>query len=526
MWTPSDRRRALRALIAALWLVLGLPLAASWTAPALAAPQDSTALSQEELRTVLTKRYEALPISSGVMLKPRKERLGVRTIEVTRETIAVNGERVTPGVLRAWLGEDAEAILQLQALDEAERRELLGVETSGAPREEAAPEAGLEEDPEGREVEATPEEPEETLEPDEAETEIPAEPEISVEEESGVRNTGSRVNFGGGVTVRKDELAEEVVALGGPVRVEGRVDRDVVSVGSSVRVNGKVGGEVVSVGGGVFLGSQAEVDGNVTSVGGRVHRDPGARIGGDISEVAFLPALLGRDWSDRGFDWDWGPWGIYGSSMELVGTLIGIAVLLLFAWLTILVAREPLARVDRQLVAQPWKAGAAGLLAQLLFVPLVVIITVLLAITIVGCALFLLYPFAAIALALFGLLGYTAVAHRLGLWITHRFGRAQPNPYMAVLIGVAVIEIWALFGNLLGIGGGPLRLFSLMFLLFGWAVGYVAWTVGFGAVLLARFGTYPGYWPNRNAPIVPPTPAPPSDNLPLSESYGAPVDRT
>ena len=158
-----------------------------------------------------------------------------------------------------------------------------------------------------------------------------------------------------------------------------------------------------------------------------------------------------------------------------------------------------------------------GFLAQLLFLPLLIVVTVLLAITVVGCALFLLYPFLFLALILYALLGYAAVAHRVGRWVEGRFGRGFGSPFAAALIGVVVIQIWSVIGNVLGMGNGVLDFFAGMFLLLGWAVSYVAWTVGFGAVLLSRFGTEPGYWPRRSTTVAPPPPAtpPPAEALPL-----------
>ena len=94
-----------------------------------------------------------------------------------------------------------------------------------------------------------------------------------------------------------------------------------------------------------------------------------------------------------------------------------------------------------------------------------------------------------------------------------------------MVIGVVLIETWTLFGHLLGWGGNGLGFFGFMFLLFGWAVQYLAWTVGFGAVLLARFGTDPGYWPQRSAapvPPVPPVPVAPAEHLPLTDRLESP----
>lgn len=516
MWTLSDRLR-LRA--AAVVFAIALP-GVFQALPAGAAPQGTsvaTPESRQELRRSLEASYEVLPVRNGVVLKPHQEKVGVRTIEVTGDTIAVNGERVSAGVLRAWLGEDAEAILRLQALPDAERRELFGLQSGPG---EAAPQmtTGEVEIPSDDEVAGAPEAPEA---PEVPEPPVVPEPPDSSEARRG---SGSRVNILGGVTVDEDELAEEVVAVGGSVRVDGEVERDVVAVGGAVRIKGRVGGQVVSVGGGVYLEPGAVVEGDVSSVGGTIHRGEGARIEGQSSEVGFVPFISSRrgDW-----DGDFGPWSFWGGGMNAVGEVIGLVFLALLSCLVVLVARRPLERVDRQLMAEPWKAGLVGFLAQLLFLPLLIVVTVLLAITVVGCALFLLYPFLFLGLILLALLGYVAVAHRVGRWVEGRFGRSYGSPFAAVIIGVVVIQIWSVIGNVLGMGNGVLDFFSGMFLLLGWAVTYVAWTVGFGAVLLARFGAEPGYWPRRTTTVAGPPPVPPAgtqpvEHLPLSESLESP----
>lgn len=522
MWTLPDRLH-LRA--AAVVFAIALP-GLFQALPAGAAPQGTsvaTPESRQELRRTLEASYEVLPVRNGVVLKPHREKVGVRTIEVTSDTLAVNGERVSAGVLRAWLGEEAEAILRLQALPDAERRELFGLQGGpGETPEEAAPQAtatnGEVEIPSDDEIAEAPEAPEAP--------ELPEPPEVpeSPGSSDSRRGSGSRVNILGGVTVEEDEIAEEVVAVGGSVRVNGEVERDVVAVGGAVRIKGRVGGQVVSVGGGVYLEPGAVVEGDVSSVGGTIHRGEGARIEGQSSEVGFVPFISSRrgDW-----DGDFGPWAFWGGGMNAVGEVIGLVFLALLSCLVVLVARRPLERVDRQLLAEPWKAGLVGFLAQLLFLPLLIVVTVLLAITVVGCALFLLYPFLFLGLILLALLGYVAVAHRMGRWVEGRFGRGYGTPFTAVILGVVVIQIWSVIGNVLGMGGGVLDFFAGMFLLLGWAVTYVAWTVGFGAVLLARFGTEPGYWPGRGTtvsgtPPVPPAGTQPVEHLPLSESLESP----
>ena len=88
-----------------------------------------------------------LPIRDGVLLKPRVERLGVRSIEVAGDSLAVNGERLSAEVLRAWLAEEAEPILRLHRLPAGERRALFGLPAD--PGAAAAPAAPAEALPEG-----------------------------------------------------------------------------------------------------------------------------------------------------------------------------------------------------------------------------------------------------------------------------------------------------------------------------------------------------------------------------------------
>src|SRR5947209_1855192 len=274
--------------------------------------------------------------------------------------------------------------------------------------------------------------------PAEPETPEPAAP----PERAGDRHSaGSRVNVGGSVTVEKDEVAEEAVAIGGSATVEGEVVDSVTAIGGPAHVNGKVGGEVVSVGSSVYLGPHAEVDGDVTSVGGTIHREPGARVHGMTNEVGFWPfgrhVRFGRHWDD---------WPFWGGVSAVMGSLMRTVLLSLIVCLVLLVARVPLERVDRQLVARPWPSAAVGLAAFVFSGPLVAAVSILLLITIIGCALFLLYPFVFLYLALLLLLGYTAAAYRLGRLVESRFERNFGSPYVAALVGVLLIQVWSILG--------------------------------------------------------------------------------
>jgi hypothetical protein len=511
-------KRAVRVL--ALLLVLG-PGAALHAAPA---PQSSdrppaTAQERGDLRRTIEARYQVLPVSGGVLLNARQVKAGVRTIEVKGSQIAVNGETVTARTLRDWIGADADPVLRLLGMAAAEQRQLFGLNTEGAsPQPAAAPGTSTEPPPTSdTDVTETSAETSERPEAPEA-PEPPEAPEAPKHRES--RSSGSRVNVGGSVQIDKDEMADEAVAVGGSVDVQGEVSDQVTAIGGPVRVEGKVGGEVLSVGSSVYLGPHAVVEGDVTSIGGGVHKEQGAVIHGAIHEVGVLP-FLGRHGFHRGPIWIGHHWGPWGGVSDFLGSLMGLVLSVLLTWLVALVARRPLERVDRFLTAQPWPSAAVGLASAIFFWPLFIVVTVLLAITIVGCVLFLLYPFLFLYLALLVLLGYTAVAYRLGHVLGDRFNRSFGSPYAAILIGVVALQGWSVLGSLFDLFPWPFGVISALLSLFGLLAGVAALVVGFGAVVMARFGLAPGYWPRRGAPPMPPVPPSPqgTETLPLSDPY-------
>jgi hypothetical protein len=424
--------------------------------------------------------------------------------------VAVNGEAVNPRTLRDWLGADAENVLRLQGLSAAEQRQVFGLggesPAPNATREPAEAETPASQVPvtsEG-EVSEVPEVPERPEAP-----EVPETPGREV----GRHGSGSRVNVGGSVKVDSDEIAEEVVAIGGSATVDGEVENDVTAIGGPARINGKVGGAVTSVGSSVYLGPKAVVDGDVVSVGGTVHREPGARVEGGTNQVGIFP--FGRH--GRRFDSDFGEWPFWGGVSDFFGSVMLFILMSVLVCLVIFVAREPLERVDRQLAAQPWRCAAVGLAGAVFSGPLFLAVTVLLLITVVGCLLFLLYPFLILYFFLLLLLGYTAVCYRLGKVLEWRMGRSFGGPYMTALVGLASIHVWLILGNLLDLLPGP---FGSVWV-FGLLLVVTAVIVGFGAVILARFGLAPGYWPQRGVPVaaspyVPP-PVPPGP-------YEAPVE--
>ena len=133
----------------------------------------------------------------------------------------------------------------------------------------------------------------------------------------------------------------------------------------------------------------------------------------------------------------------FGSSLgglfAFASTLFYLAIVSLFAFLVVLINREYVERVAARAAAEPLKAGIVGLLAQLLFIPLLVVTIVLLVVTIIGIPLLVLLPFAILALVVFCFVGFTAVAYRIG-WTRHGAHAASPmNPQLTAIVGILVV---------------------------------------------------------------------------------------
>jgi len=259
-----------------------------------------------------------------------------------------------------------------------------------------------------------------------------------------------------------------------------------VAIGGPVKVDGEVQGDVVAVGGSVTLGPTAVVEGDVTVVGGPLHRDPGAQVRGKAQEVSLGGIDFGQWTWRRNPVRQW--WrSALGSAFAFVGTLVRVAVLCLFTALVVLFGRDYMEGAGTMAAASSLKAGAVGLLAQVLFLPLLVITCVVLVMTIVGIPLLLLLPFVILGIAVLALVGFTGVAYRVGTIASHRLGLADQNPYAVTVIGVLIVMLPVILSRLASLGGGVLFPLAVTLGIAGFVVEYLAWTIGFGAIALMRF---------------------------------------
>jgi len=439
------------------------------SAPAVSA-QD--AAERQALARQIEQRFDVLPAQGGVVLRPRTTIRDVRSIQLLDGAIAIDGEPVTGSELRRRLAADADAIIRLSYLSTADQRALFEQATAPAAPQPPAPPA-----------------PPAAPEPPQA-PEAPRNPNPNPRPRVG-RGGGDRVRIGGSVEVGPNEVVNgDVAAIGGSSTVRGQVLGDVVAIGGTAMIDAPVRGDVVSVGGGTTLGPQAEINGDVVVVGGVLRRDPAARINGEVKEIGlgeinFWPGFRpGGDGASGAF---FGSGLGLGSVFALVATLTRLAVMCILASIVLLFARDYVERIGVRAASEPVKAGAIGLLIQLLFFPVLIASIVLMVITIIGIPLLLLVPFAILAAVLLALVGFTAVAYDVGRMAMNRFGTAAQNPYVIAAIGIAVVLSPLLISRLVGIAGGFLLPVTWALLILGLCAEYIAWTIGLGAIALVRF---------------------------------------
>ncbi len=329
----------------------------------------------------------------------------------------------------------------------------------------------------------------------------------------------NKVAFGSTVRVGRGEVAYDIVSIGGDVKVDGQVRGDAISIGGTAKINGRVTGEVVAIGGDVELGPEAEVFGDIVTVGGRVRREDGSSVLGEVSEVDWgdFEWNWGGDWFD-GWDGDWFP-GVgdrppffrLGKVFEFVQSIIFTVLLIALSGLVLLVAPKGVGRVRSAASSDLWIMFAVGLGVEVFFIPVLIIVSLLLAVTVIGIPFaVLLWPAALIGLMAAFVFGYAGSAAAAGDWCRRRFqgaGRVAAGSFGALALGVLAIQALALVADLLGFLGLP-WFFRVMFRIPGVLICYLAWTIGLGAVFMTRFGTS-DYGAAAAAPLPP---APPATN--------------
>ncbi|MBD0320245.1 MAG: hypothetical protein ICV87_07925 [Gemmatimonadetes bacterium] len=285
----------------------------------------------------------------------------------------------------------------------------------------------------------------------------------------------------------------KVVVTGGDLAVRGRVQGNVTVVGGDLRLapGAAVGGSV-QVSGGDFENSGA-VSGDARVLGGRLVNHDG-RVLGEMRVEGGQERLSTRQaaGSNR---LRMGSRSFLGQFSDgLAGLLSTVALGLLLAGMgaaAVFYARPQLDRVSDTVRNDTLRSGALGLAASFLIVPAYIVGMVVLALSIIGIPVLLVFaPLFPILVLAAGACGLLAVAHGLGERTAERRGNWESqyrNSYAYVFTGLALLLAPMVAANLLKmtlILGGIGSLVEF----FAWLGLMVAGMVGFGALLITRGG--------------------------------------
>ena len=185
------------------------------------------------------------------------------------------------------------------------------------------------------------------------------------------------VSIGGSSTAYGD-VADAVVSIMGDSRADGTVGDVVVSIMGNTTINGRVD-TAIAVLGGVRLGPNAVVK-DVISVGGPIERAPGSQVTGQAQEVGFLdhmPDFTGfRAWIRHALFW-----GRPLAVADNLGWAWGVAAVFLgFYLLLALLFPKAVESCVETIETRPGRTVVAALVCMVL----TPIVTVLLAVTVVG----------------------------------------------------------------------------------------------------------------------------------------------
>ncbi len=322
--------------------------------------------------------------------------------------------------------------------------------------------------------------------------------------EEALKGVGSnlKLHVGEDVAVEAGETVEgTLVVVQGDARIDGEVDGNVVVVDGTLELNegSRIRGDV-RLADADLERSGGTVDGEVVNVDRR-ERDLEREIRDQVREEMrselrkeIRDASRSRGGSGGSF---FSPFRtLFGALGGVIENLVSVLVLGLIGMGVVAFAPRNLDAVAETARRSPGRAAMVGVAGTFLLIPVWLLGTVALVVSIVGIPVALLwiplFPLAAVAAAL---LGYLAVARNAGEWLADSGYRytdwiRKSNPVYTITAGVLGLALFFIAANLLRVV--PFFGFFRGLLTFaGTVVGIAAMLIGFGAVLLTRAGRRP-----------------------------------
>jgi hypothetical protein len=277
----------------------------------------------------------------------------------------------------------------------------------------------------------------------------------------------------GGMVDVNGEITGDIAVFGGNLDILGTIQGDAAVFGGNVTNQGKIRGDLAVIGGTVLLDSGSVIAGDILMVGGTVDRDDHAEVIGNIEsiEIEVLNEVLPRISKVFRFPRQLPGYRLF-PRLAFIGMLI---VLYVFNLLIIAIFPSAIAKVSGKIKINVWAALGLGLAIQILFVPVLILLTI----SIVGIPLAVLLPMAILIGTLFG---FSALSFVIGERISKAFGWNVTNSIGLFSLGWITVM---LIPFIVGLIGPPITAL-------GWVIIYVAMTIAAGGVLftfIKRNGT-------------------------------------
>ena len=242
-----------------------------------------------------------------------------------------------------------------------------------------------------------------------------------------------------------------------------------IAFGGTIIVEGEVGEVVLGFGTDITLKSSAIIKGDVVSIGGTLDKEPGAIIEGDTVSFGFeTPEDLKKFLTG----------GLFGSLLPL---LLIIKLITLFVWFILAIILgaifpRQISFASSQLRTSFWPVFGTGLLSLIIFTGLV-IFAALLSFIFIGIPILLSLIFIGIIIKIFG---RVILFYFFGESLSRAFGKKQPAPLLAIILGFILVSIVS-FIPILG------ALFSFVLSILGW-----------GVVIRTKFGTTENWFKRKS----------------------------
>jgi hypothetical protein len=237
------------------------------------------------------------------------------------------------------------------------------------------------------------------------------------------------------------------------------------------------------------------------SVGGEAIVDPKARVYGEVNETVVR-------WPDGDGRWGSAPHRVF-AGVALAATILRLLMVFFVAGMLAAIAPAWVRGIASRAGAAPAASAVMGVACQIAFVPMLIVATVALAVSVIGIPLLAALPLLVAAAAVIGTAGFTAVAARIGARLRGTTAEASTALFADVILGFAAVSLLTVVASVASVVAfrpfwtSPVTL-SVGAL--GMLIEYVVWTVGIGAAAASLLTRWTGTAPAGGVPPIHPAP--------------------